>query len=94
MTLLGRVNIGTDRVEIEFLDMQSIDPTTRERKFDKKSENVPRLLVRTRLRRVCREMRMLVENTDDQTTTDPVLLRIVVRAHSFEERLMRTDVTP
>ena len=49
MTLLGRVDIGPDRVEVELLDMQSINPTTQERKFDKKFENVLRLLVRTRL---------------------------------------------
>ena len=37
---------------------------------------------------------MLVENTDDQTTADPGLLRIVARAHEIQERLMQnTDLT-
>jgi hypothetical protein len=33
------------------------------------------------LKRVGREMRMLVENADDQTPADPSLLRIIARAH-------------
>ena len=46
-----------------------------------------------RLQRVGREMRML-ENTDEQTTADPGLLRIVARAHEIQARLMQnTDLT-
>ena len=33
-------------------------------------------------------MKMLVENTDDQTKADPGLLRIVARAYEIQERLM------
>ena len=37
---------------------------------------------------------MLVENTDDQTTADPGLLRIVARAHDIQARLIQnTDLT-
>ena len=47
-----------------------------------------------RLQRVGREMRMLVENTEDQTAADPGLLRIIARAHDMQGRLMRnTDLT-
>ena len=39
-------------------------------------------------------MRMLVESTDEQTTADPGLLRIVARAHDIQARLMQnTDLT-
>jgi DNA invertase Pin-like site-specific DNA recombinase len=102
MTLLSRVDIKPDRVEInirryyliELLDEQSINPATQGRKSDKESEDVLTLTVRARLQRVGREMRMLVENTDDQTTADPGLLRIVARAHDIQERLMQnTDLT-
>jgi site-specific DNA recombinase len=102
MTLLSRVDIRPDRVEInirrcyliELLDAQSINPTTQGRKSDKKSEDILTLTVRARLQRVGREMRMLVENMDDQTTADPGLLRIVARAHEIQERLMQnTDLT-
>ena len=102
MTLLSRVDVRPDRVEInirrcyliELLDSQSINQTTQGRKSDKKSEDVLTLTVRARLQRVGREMRMLVEKTDDQTTGDPGLLRIVARAHEIQERLMQnTDLT-
>jgi site-specific DNA recombinase len=47
-----------------------------------------------RLQRVGREMRMLIENTDEQTTADPGLLRIIARAHDMHARLMQnTDLT-
>jgi hypothetical protein len=47
-----------------------------------------------RLKGVGREMRLLVENADDQTTADPGLLRIVARAHDIQARLMQnTDLT-
>jgi len=37
---------------------------------------------------------MLVESTDEQTTADPGLLRIVARAHDIQARLMQnTDLT-
>ena len=46
-----------------------------------------------RLQRVGREMRMLVENTEDQTPADPGLLRIVARAHDIQARLTQnTDL--
>jgi site-specific DNA recombinase len=102
MALLSRVDIRPDRVEInicrcyliELLDAQSINPTTQGRKSDKKSEDVLALLVRARVQRVGREMRMLIENSDDQTTADPGLLRIVARAHDIQERLTQnTDLT-
>jgi site-specific DNA recombinase len=102
MALVSRVDIRPDRVEInirrcyliELLDAQSINPTTQGRKSDKKSEDVLTLTVRARLKRVGREMKMLVENTDDQTTADPGLLRIVARAHEIQERLRQnTDLT-
>ena len=32
-------------------------------------------------------MRMLVGNSDDQTTADPSLLRIIARAHDIQGRL-------
>ena len=47
------------------------------------------LTVRAVLRRVGREMRMLVENTVDQTKADPAQLRIVARAHDIQERLLK-----
>ena len=56
---------------------------------DNESMPVLTLTVRARLQRVGREMKMLVENTNDQTEADPALLRIVARAHDIQERLMQ-----
>jgi site-specific DNA recombinase len=47
------------------------------------------LTVPVGLKRVGREMRMLVENGDDQTPADPGLLRIVARAHHIQARLIQ-----
>ena len=102
MNLHSRVDIRRDCVEInisrdrlfELLGAHLIDPSTQGGKSDRESKDVLTLTVRARLQRVGREMRMLVENTDDQTTADPGLLRIVARAHDIQERLMQnTDLT-
>ena len=47
------------------------------------------LTVPVGLKRVGREMRMLVENADDQTPADPSLLRIIARAHYIQARLIQ-----
>ena len=102
MNLHSRVDIRPDCVEInirrdrlfELLGAQLIDPSTQGGKSNSEFEYVLTLTVRARLQRVGREMRMLVENTDDQTTADPGLLRIVARAHEIQERLTQdTDLT-
>ena len=36
-----------------------------------------------------REMKLVVNNADDLTAADPGLLRIIVRAHDFQERLVQ-----
>ena len=52
------------------------------------------LRVPARLKRVGREMRMLVEGADDQTAADPSLLRVIARAHDIQGRLSQnTDLT-
>jgi site-specific DNA recombinase len=102
MALFSRVDIKPDRVKItvrrgrlvELLGAQPFDPTTQGGKSGEESEEVLTLTVMARLQRVGREMRMLVENSDDQTSADPGLLRIVARAHDIQERLMEnTDLT-
>ena len=45
------------------------------------------LSVPARLKRVGREMRMLVEGADDQAAADPSLLRVIARAHDIQGRL-------
>jgi hypothetical protein len=97
MTLVSRVDIRPDRVEIsvrrsrlvELLGSGSIDLVTQQGPPDNEAKDVLTLTVRARLQRVGRELKMLVDNTDDQTKADPALLRIVARAHDIQERLMQ-----
>jgi len=63
------------------------------RKSDKQSEDILTLKVKARLQRVGREMRMLVENSDNQTLVDPGLLRIIARAHDYACLMQSTDLT-
>ena len=102
MALLSRVDIKPDRVEINIprsrlvalLAARAIDLTTQEGQTDSDPNDILTLTVTARLQRVGREMRMLVENTDDQTIVDPGLLRIVARAHHIQARLIQnTDLT-
>ena len=85
MTLISRVDVRPDCVEIsvrrsrlvELLGTGWIDLVMHRGTPDNKAKDVLTLKVRARLQRVGREMKMLVENTDDQTEADPALLRIV-----------------
>ena len=45
--------------------------------------------MKARLQRVGREMKLIVQNAEDRATADPGLLRIVARAHDFQERLVQ-----
>ena len=99
MTLISRVDIRPDCVEIsvrrsrlvELLGSSSIELATQRGTPDNEAKDILTLTVRARLQRVGREMKMLVENTDDQTEADPALLRIVARAHDIQERLMQNS---
>jgi site-specific DNA recombinase len=96
MTLACRVVINSDRIEINIprlrlaalLAGQSIDPKIRDHKLDCDADDVVTLVAPARLKRVGREMKMVVENSEDQTTADPSLLRIIARAHDIQARLI------
>ena len=102
MVLLNRVDVRPDRVEIkvhrrqllELLQAQSINSCAPAGRPNSDFDDILTLTVKARLQRVGREMRMLVENADDQTLADPGLLRIIARAHDMQERLTQdTDLT-
>ena len=87
MALRRRVDIRSDRVDIricqrrlvELLAAQATNLPLETNKPDNDPTDVLTLTVMARLQRVGREMRMLVENSEDQTTADPGLLRIIAR---------------
>jgi hypothetical protein len=96
MALLCRVEIRSDRVDITLsrcrlteLLAGSIDLTMQHQAPTNASGDFLRLTVPVSLKRVGREMRMLVENADDQTAADPSLLRILARAHHIQARLIQ-----
>ena len=51
--------------------------------------DILKLKVKARLQRVGREMKLVVHNAEDRAAADPGLLRIVARAHDFQERLIQ-----
>jgi site-specific DNA recombinase len=102
LALLCRVTIYPDRIEIalcrgraaELLAGKSIDLAAQHQRSDPASRDVMTLRVPARLKRVGREMRMLVEGADDETAPDPSLLRVIARAHDIQGRLSQnTDLT-
>jgi hypothetical protein len=102
MTLISRVDIRADCVEIsvrrsrlvELLGSGSLELVTQRGTPDNEAKAVLTLTVRARLQRVGREMKMLIENTDDRTEADPGLLRIIARAHDLQERAVQnSDLT-
>jgi site-specific DNA recombinase len=83
MALLCRVEIRSDRVDIMLsrcwlteLLAGSMDLTMQQASANA-TDDMLMLTVPVGLRRVGREMRMLVENADNQTPADPSLLRIM-----------------
>ena len=103
MTFACRVVINLDRIDIKIsrrrlaslLTGQSMDlPMQEDRCTDHDANDVVTLVVAARLKRVGREVRMLIENSRDQTATDLSLLRIIARAHDIQARLVHdTDLT-
>ena len=95
MALLCRVDVHADRIDIslsrerlaDLLAGQSIDLTMPNQKLDRASDDAVILTALARLKRVGREMRILVDGSDDQRTADLSLLRIIARAHDVQRRL-------
>ena len=57
-------------------------------------DDVVTLMAPARLKRVGREMKMLVQNSEDPAKADPSLLRIIARAHGIQARLIHnTELT-
>jgi len=55
--------------------------------LDQSSDDVLTLTAPAQLKRFGREMRLLVNGSDDQAAADPSLLRIIVHAHDIQRRL-------
>jgi site-specific DNA recombinase len=94
MALFCRVEIRSDRIDITLsrgrlteLLAGSLDLTMQLQAPTNAPGDMLRLTVPAGLKRVGREMRMLVENAGDQPAADPSVLRILTRAHHIQARL-------
>jgi DNA invertase Pin-like site-specific DNA recombinase len=102
MALLCQLTIYPDRVEItisraravELLARESNDLTTLHHNTIPAGDDLMSLRVSAHLKRVGREMRILVEGADNKGKADPSLLRVVARAHDIQSRLSEnTELT-
>ena len=97
MTLVRRIEISPDCVKIDvsrsclaaLLAASSIDLPVNGRKQTDSPDQVMTLMAPVQLKRVGREMKMLIENSNDDVVADPSLLRIVARAHDIQARLVQ-----
>ncbi|MGA7787949.1 MAG: recombinase family protein [Xanthobacteraceae bacterium] len=97
------VKIMSDRVEvgisrrglIALLAGQASDMRVQQHsKAKHHADDVVTLAVPARLKRLGREMKMLVNNADDQMAPDASLLRVIARAHDVRSRLLHnTELT-
>ena len=51
--------------------------------------DIVRLTLEARLQRVGREMKLVVHDAEHRAEADPGLLRLIARAHDFQERLIQ-----
>jgi hypothetical protein len=97
MTLVSRIDIKAEHVEIriyrqrlhDLLQTESTETPLAAEVTASQADGILKLKVKARLQRVGREMKLVVHNADDLTQADPGLLRIVARAHDFQERLLQ-----
>jgi hypothetical protein len=87
--LIRAIDITLSRCRLTELLAGSIDLTMQHQAPTNAPGDFLTLAVPVGLKRVGRELRMLVENADDQTAADPSLLRILARAYHIQARLIQ-----
>ena len=97
LTLVNRIDIRPEHVEIRvyrqrlhgLLQARTLEPSLAPPAPASHPGDLLILKVKARLQRVGREMKLVVHNAEDRAAADPGLLRIVARAHDFQERLIQ-----
>jgi len=97
ITLVDRVDVKAEHIEIrvsaqrlhDLLQAQSTKTSLAAAAPASEAGGILKLKAKARLQRVGREMKLVVHNREDRTPADPGLLRIVARAHDFQERLVQ-----
>ena len=102
MALVRRIDIKTEHIEIEVTyegllalrQTESLDSSTAAPASRNHAGDIVRLTIEARLQRVGREMKLVVHDAEHRAEADPGLLRIIARAHDFQERLIQNpDLT-
>jgi hypothetical protein len=96
MMLVNRIEVKTEGIEIRVY-RQRLHELLQARSIESMASPVPakdpgdvlKLKVKARLQRVGREMKLVVHNAEDRAAAEPGLLRIIARAHDFQERLLQ-----
>ena len=97
LTLVRRIDIRAEHVEIrvyrhrlhDLIQARSLEPFLADPAPTSHPGDILKLKVKAQLQRVGREMKLVVHNAEDRAAADPGLLRIVARAHDFQERLIQ-----
>jgi hypothetical protein len=97
LTLVGRIDIRAEHVEIrvyrhrlhDLIQARSLEPSLADPAPASHPGDILKLKVKARLQRVGREMKLVVHNAEDRAAADPGLLRVIARAHDFQERLIQ-----
>jgi site-specific DNA recombinase len=97
MKLVSRIDIRVEHIEIrvyrrrlhDLIKARSLEPFLANPTRASLPGDILKLKVKARLQRVGREMKLVVHNAEDRAAADPGLLRIVARAHDFQERLIQ-----
>jgi hypothetical protein len=95
MALVRRVEVRPDCIKIDisqsrlaaFLASTSVDLPIQHQNQTDSSDRILTLTAPVRLKRIGREMNLLVANSDDNAAADMGLLRIVARAHDIQTRV-------
>jgi site-specific DNA recombinase len=102
MTLLCRVVVKAEAIEIKIsrhrltllLAGQQNSPSMQNQEPNHDSKDVITLAVPACLKRFGREMKLIIDNADDNNAVDTSLLRIIARAHDIQARLKQnTELT-
>ena len=97
LTCISRIDIRAEHIEIRIhrqrlqrlLQAGAMESSLADRAPANGPRDILKLNGKARLQRVGREMKLVVHNAEDQAQADPGLLRIVARAHDFQERLIQ-----
>jgi DNA invertase Pin-like site-specific DNA recombinase len=102
MNLQCRVVVESDQVQISFCRHrlaglfagQPLDPVPQDQTSKPNTDDTVSLSTPARLRRIGREMRMLVDGSDNEDVPDPSLLRLLARVYDIQDRLCQdTNLT-